>query len=551
MDAIELLARDDKWYLGSGEGVIFAPTFPVWLDAPGFWDEGTIYQYHLAPLFTVTLLDHDGRELPIARRSRRWTPAELTVEYDGPGGLAATEVRTVQPGGVFASEWVVRSPEPVRLHAVAWTAQETSTVDLATVDLATVAWNGALGLTRRVLDRREVPLAVRMELAALGDVASWSASLSERGALQPHWRFTPFGEQWKGDALPRRVRLDGIAPDGCLFGAVHVALPRPAREQAFAFVMRLSPEDDALRAGRESTPLGTRVVAARRAGALTPGSVGAVRSAPTQPLARASRRRWREHFAEAPTFVCSDPYLERYFWYRWYGLRLNAITPGIGNYRWPSTCEGIGFFHQPITYSAQCHVRELRWLQDPEQARGVLRTIFDHQRPDGSLNGRVYANHLEGTDFYHANWGDAFLALDVLRPGEEFVREMYPALSRHAEWLVRTRDADGTLSGAQTIDESPGVGRNVSIALDANGSPAVVSRVDTLILNQGIGDIYRMYAQSQRDRTDFNVASIPPDFNAPNKSPFDPVYMRALYQEGYKEELAGQAWQKVPPGFKE
>ncbi|MBL8905164.1 MAG: patatin family protein, partial [Rhizobiales bacterium] len=81
---------------------------------------------------------------------------------------------------------------------------------------------------------------------------------------------------------------------------------------------------------------------------------------------------------------------------------------------------------------------------------------------------------------------------------------------------------------------------------------AIAARsIDTLILNQGIGDIYRMYAQSQRDRTDFNVASIPPDFNVPNNSPFDPVYMRALYQEGYKEILAGKAWQKVPPGFSE
>ena len=38
MDVIESLARDDKWYLGSGDGIIFAPPFPLWLDAPGFWD---------------------------------------------------------------------------------------------------------------------------------------------------------------------------------------------------------------------------------------------------------------------------------------------------------------------------------------------------------------------------------------------------------------------------------------------------------------------------------------------------------------------------------
>jgi hypothetical protein len=37
----------------------------------------------------------------------------------------------------------------------------------------------------------------------------------------------------------------------------------------------------------------------------------------------------------------------------------------------------------------------------------------------------------------------------------------------------------------------------------------------------------------------------------PSKSAFDQAYMRALYQEGYKLELAGEAWQKVPPGFRE
>jgi len=121
-----------------------------------------------------------------------------------------------------------------------------------------------------------------------------------------------------------------------------------------------------------------------------------------------------------------------------------------------------------------------------------------------------------------------------------------------------------TGNSLRDVDKALGHSRTRSVYIIRNGTfapkykkteastLAIAARsIDTLILNQGIGDIYRMYAQSQRDRTDFNVASIPPDFNVPNKSPFDPVYMRALYQEGYKEELAGKAWQKVPPGYKE
>jgi hypothetical protein len=114
------------------------------------------------------------------------------------------------------------------------------------------------------------------------------------------------------------------------------------------------------------------------------------------------------------------------------------------------------------------------------------------------------------------------------------------------------------------VDKALGQSRTRSVYIIRNGTfapkykkteastLAIAARsIDTLILNQGIGDIYRMYADAKRDKTDFNVASIPADFSVPSKSPFDPVYMRALYQEGYKLELAGQVWQKVPPGFRE
>ena len=440
MDPIELLAREDKWYLGSGDGMIFAPPFPVWLDAPGFWDEATIYQYQVGPLFTVSWLDADGRELPLRATSRRWTPAELVVEYQMPNGISARETRTVQPKGIFGSEWAIESPAPVLLHAVAWTVQDTRTIDVPRTE-----WDGALCLTRRVEDRRSVSLDLRLDLAAIGETTSWSATLSDRSALQPHWRFAPFGEQWLGDRLPSQVRLEGLSTDGYVYGAVHAALKPGTRDATVSFAMRVAPADSAWTGGRRPTPLGVAVVQTSRSE--TPSSLPAVqatRSVAAQPLARASRRRWREFFASVPHFTCSDPYLERYYWYRWYGLFLNSIRGGVGQYRWPTVCEGIGSFHMPITYSAQCHVRELRWMRDPEHARGVIRTIFDHQRPDGALHGRVYMNHLQGTDFYHANWGDAFEALDTLRPDDAFAAEVYPALCRHAEWLVSTRDPDAT-----------------------------------------------------------------------------------------------------------
>jgi hypothetical protein len=158
----------------------------------------------------------------------------------------------------------------------------------------------------------------------------------------------------------------------------------------------------------------------------------------------ASRASWEGFFETVPTFRCSDPYFERYWAYRWYGLRLNGIAPGWGHYVAPTVAEGIAYFHQPITYSAQCHLRELRWSNDPEWARGVLRTFVAHQKPDGSFHGRIYANHLDGTDFYHADWGGALRALDAVHPNDAFLREVLPALEGYAVWLVGSRDAGGT-----------------------------------------------------------------------------------------------------------
>src|SRR5689334_6783007 len=153
--SLEPFARDDKWALGAGDGALFAPRFPLWLDAPGFWDDATLHQYAVGPLFTVAVLDAQGAELAPSVVSRRWTPAELMVEYRLPGGVTAIETRTVQPGGVFASEWRLRSLRPATLHLVAWTMQ-----DAAALDLACVTWNGAIALRRTLVDRWQRALPV-------------------------------------------------------------------------------------------------------------------------------------------------------------------------------------------------------------------------------------------------------------------------------------------------------------------------------------------------------------------------------------------------------
>ncbi|MFA5093142.1 MAG: patatin-like phospholipase family protein [Candidatus Omnitrophota bacterium] len=73
--------------------------------------------------------------------------------------------------------------------------------------------------------------------------------------------------------------------------------------------------------------------------------------------------------------------------------------------------------------------------------------------------------------------------------------------------------------------------------------------LDTIINNQGVGDLYRIYVFMQRRGNDFNLAYIPGDFRPPQKEEFDPKEMRALFDRGYQDAVGGYQWHKEPPGL--
>ena len=71
----------------------------------------------------------------------------------------------------------------------------------------------------------------------------------------------------------------------------------------------------------------------------------------------------------------------------------------------------------------------------------------------------------------------------------------------------------------------------------------------SILGGSGTGDIYKIFAIAQRDDIDLNVVSIPRDFALEAEEPFDPVYMKALYDLGYEYGLAGDRWSPQPPDF--
>jgi len=79
--------------------------------------------------------------------------------------------------------------------------------------------------------------------------------------------------------------------------------------------------------------------------------------------------------------------------------------------------------------------------------------------------------------------------------------------------------------------------------------PIVGRAIETLIQGQGNGDLYRIYATSQKDGLDFNLAYIPAEFNAPHKEEFDTEYMKSLFNFAYDMAVKGYPWEKTPPGY--
>lgn len=70
--------------------------------------------------------------------------------------------------------------------------------------------------------------------------------------------------------------------------------------------------------------------------------------------------------------------------------------------------------------------------------------------------------------------------------------------------------------------------------------------ISTLIKNQGIGDLYRIYALAKRDNLDYNLAYVPTSFNMKAQDVFDTKYMQALYKVGEQMGRTGNFWHKSP-----
>lgn len=75
--------------------------------------------------------------------------------------------------------------------------------------------------------------------------------------------------------------------------------------------------------------------------------------------------------------------------------------------------------------------------------------------------------------------------------------------------------------------------------------------IATMIHYLGYNDMLRIYEAARRDNFDYNLAFIETDFLKTRREPFDPVYMRALFDYALEKGQRGYAWHKAPPIFEE
>jgi hypothetical protein len=118
---------------------------------------------------------------------------------------------------------------------------------------------------------------------------------------------------------------------------------------------------------------------------------------------------------------------------------------------------------------------------------------------------------------------------------------MTQVAARLGEGMVRRGNVYVIRNAALAPTWAPVARRTIDIAARA---------IDSLITTQGFGDLYRIYATTQQDGLDFNLAYIGEDFVYENKQEqFETAFMKSLYDYGFNLGRAGYRWHKMPPGL--
>ncbi len=168
------LRRSDKYQLGGGEGLLFAPAHPRWLERPGFWDGIQLFQHVIRPAFTIAIVRGDGRELRLDQTARSWTPAELDSTYIAED-LAVTKERNRMAREIHDGLGHYLTVVNVQLEAArALVHSDPARAEAALGKAQKMAQEGLADVRRSVTALRESPVAERSVTDALAELVAAS-----------------------------------------------------------------------------------------------------------------------------------------------------------------------------------------------------------------------------------------------------------------------------------------------------------------------------------------------------------------------------------------
>ncbi len=415
------LKRHDKWYLADGKALAFAPPYPIWLETLGFWDEAHFCDQLIETPFTVSILDSDLVPISLqCQQPRTWQPNALFSQYSqintAKAPLQVSEVKTILGSSVLCSFITIQELESNQhIHVVAWTAPQR-------VSLKNVHRKNDSIILERCLTENEnkKELVLYQIMFADSPLISHASQLSRISKNHPRWDFTPFVEQMQvNKRLSDDILFDvGTSLDGVQYTGIHYTLQVTEKGEAkivigSAFNLSLEEGLDTVKKLRDNPNF-------------------------SHTLPQIAEEEWESFFRQVPQFSCSDSYIEKYYWYRWFGLRLSMIDIKTENHPYSCVYEGIGYFRRHISYSAQCHMLETRWLSDPSFAQGSF-LGFGRTLPEtGRLPGRV--GLLKSEDMHYLiNIGWTIREVNAVHPDPEFYVKAYPLLKEYLRYLDETR----------------------------------------------------------------------------------------------------------------
>ncbi|MBX3119441.1 MAG: hypothetical protein KF784_10270 [Fimbriimonadaceae bacterium] len=448
MNPLERLRRKDKWFLGGGTGSIYAPVFPQWLSTVGFWDESYFADVRLQRLF-IGLFFQNGKACRLQSRTVDWRPDRLLLEHAS-DNLKLLETRLVLPCHSWVSmiEVLKSGSDPVDVALWSLQAYDPTGVGTPWQSITSVEVMGDFLQyrfdTAWPLDFKPDRTAVDQEALSVGGGMGRALPLyMTLGADKPaRSRFVQHAQRHFDGPLHETCALlggelhtfvgGGLLGDDPELGFVHLGLTYSVGE-------------------------GETIVLGSAAGLSSELSMSNLETALGSDPAQASENSWKAFFGGVPQFESSDPYLTNAYWYRWYGLRLNTVSiPDLPNAESsqsfsPFVTEGVGFFRNFVTYSAQAHLREVAWMHDPALALGIVDNLVRIQRSNGSYPGHNYSCR-PSRDFYHADFATGCELLEALH-GSVVSPSVAESLARSLMYFVEARWAKNR-AGFMVFDQN-------------------------------------------------------------------------------------------------